>query len=101
MKTKNYLDFNFGVIAAPLYALNEQKEKASGRWTSQALASYYYDNARTAVEGKKEERENAVCFLLNALHNIAANLYNNGIDIEDYRRVCDNFSDRWEGKEEN
>jgi len=95
---KDFNNYNFGVIASTLYALNEQKKKKDGIGTIQAMATYYLQNAEQAVNGSKKERADAVGFFLGALYNIAANLYNNGIDIEDYRRVCDDFSDRWEGK---
>lgn len=95
---ESYNDYNFGVIAAPLYALNEQKEKKEGRGTIQAMASYYLQNAEQAVNGNKNERTAAVQFFLSTLNNIAANLYNNGIDIDDFRKTCDKFSDMWDGK---
>lgn len=98
-KTKTlFEDINFGLISAPLYALNEQKEKETGKGTIQAMATYYYQNAVAAVNGNKKERELAVGFFLQTIHNIAAVLYNNGIDIDDYRKTADYLSDRWEGK---
>ena len=92
---KKFDEYNFGVIASTLYALNEQREKKEGRATIQALATYYLKNAEQAVNGNKNDRAAAVEFFLNTLHNIAANLYNNGIDIEDFRKTCDEFSEKW------
>lgn len=97
MKTL-FEDTNFGLISAPLYALREQHAKTTGKHSIQAMATYYYQNAVAAVNGNKKERETAVSFFLDAIHNIAALLYNNGIELTDYRNTADYLNDCWEGK---
>lgn len=87
---------NYGIVSSLGVALSEQQKKKTGRGVITAYASYYATMAEQAVNGTKKEREAAVMFLIEQLHNNAAMLYNNGIDIEEYRKTVDTLKEKWE-----
>ena len=66
-----------------------------------AEASFYEHIAEQAINGKKREREAAVLFLMQQLHNVSAMIYNHPeLDLDYARKLAEEKDEKWEGSKD-
>lgn len=95
-KIYNHNEQRYGFIAGMVQGIINNPSVKGKRIVAEA--SFYKLMAEQAINGKKNEREAAVLFLMEQLQNVSAMIYNHpDLDLDYARKLAEEKDDKWEG----